>query len=120
MPADFSMLDPHEIESITILKDAAATAIYGQRGANGVILVRTKRGRSGELKISVDEQYGFQQLLGLPRFLNSYYYGWLYNEASYNDGNSVPYYDLATLQKYRSRKETTVIRIRAMIMSGSF
>ena len=104
MPADFSMLDPHEIESITILKDAAATAIYGQRGANGVILVRTKRGRSGELKISVDAQYGFQQLLGLPRFLNSYYYGWLYNEASYNDGNSVPYYDLATLQKYKEQK----------------
>lgn len=102
-PGDYTFLDPNEIGSIQILKDAAATAIYGQRGANGVILVTTKRGKEGKLVIKLSAQAGFQQLTGLPNFLNSADYATLYNEARYNEGDRVPFYDEETIQKYRDQ-----------------
>ncbi|HEX7846439.1 MAG TPA: SusC/RagA family TonB-linked outer membrane protein, partial [Chitinophagaceae bacterium] len=60
--ADFSTINPGDIESYTVLKDAASTSIYGSRGANGVIVVTTKRGRSGQTLINYDFQYGYSQL----------------------------------------------------------
>ena len=54
----FYQLDPNEIEDITVLKDASATAVFGVRGANGVVLVTTKRGQEGKAKISFFHQYG--------------------------------------------------------------
>ena len=95
-PGDYSFLDPNEIESIKVLKDAASTAIYGQRGANGVILVTTKRGKAGKMSIKLNAQTGFQELVGLPTFLNSYEYGKLFNEAKFNEGSTTPFYDDAT------------------------
>lgn len=68
---DFSQLDPNEIESFTILKDAAATAMYGMRGANGVILVNTKKGFVGKTQISLTAQYGVQSPTRLPNYLGS-------------------------------------------------
>ena len=59
---DFSTLNQSDFESVTILKDAASTSIYGSRGANGVIVVTTKKGKSGKLKFSYDVQYGNSQL----------------------------------------------------------
>ena len=59
---DLSFLDAYPIENITILKDAAATAIYGMRGANGAILVTTKRGEAGRTKITVNQEVGVQML----------------------------------------------------------
>ena len=59
---DFSQIDPDEIESISVLKDASATAVYGVRGANGVILVTTKRGNSGKAKVSFSGEFGITQI----------------------------------------------------------
>ncbi len=82
----FSQLDPNEIESITVLKDASATAVFGVRGANGVILVTTKRGALGKPKISFSTSVGAQMPTRLLEFANSYQYASFYNEAQINDG----------------------------------
>jgi TonB-linked SusC/RagA family outer membrane protein len=96
----FQQLIPQEIESINLLKDASATAIYGQRAANGVLLVTTKRGNNMPLKVNFSVQYGWQQATRLPDFLDSYNYAKLYNEAQRNDGLSPKYSedDLALYQ----------------------
>src|SRR5690606_11008242 len=57
-----SYINPNDVESISILKDASATAIYGARGANGVVMVTTKKGREGETEVSVDYYSGIQSL----------------------------------------------------------
>jgi TonB-linked SusC/RagA family outer membrane protein len=59
--ADFSSLNPNDFASFSILKDAASTSIYGSRGANGVIVITTKRGKSGETKVNYDFQFGISQ-----------------------------------------------------------
>ena len=69
---DLSFLDAYPIESITILKDAAACAIYGMRGANGAIIVTTKRGQAGRTKIDFTQEVGFQTVSGIPESQNSY------------------------------------------------
>lgn len=82
---DFSQLDPEEIESFTILKDAAATALYGMRGANGVILVKTKRGFAGKPVISLTAQYGTQSATRLPQYAGAKDYVNYRNLALRND-----------------------------------
>lgn len=94
-------LTPYEIESITLLKDAAATAVYGNRGANGVLLVTTKRGGISGLKINFNAQTGFQSAMRLPDFLGSYDYARLYNEGLVNDGNPAMY-SAVDLEAYRT------------------
>lgn len=96
----FMQLLPEEIETISILKDASATAVYGARAANGVILVTTKRGTEGPMKISFTTRQGFNQAQSLPQFLGAYDYSFLYNEALANDGLA-PKYTAADLQAYR-------------------
>ncbi len=96
---DANKILPSDIESITILKDAAATAIYGLRGGNGVVLITTKRGRIQPLTVSVNAGVGFQSPTRLPKYLGSYDYARLYNEASVNDGGS-PVYDQYALDAY--------------------
>lgn len=81
----FMTLDPNEIESISILKDASATAVYGVRGANGVIIVTSKRGKVGKAKISSSFSTGLQQPTRLLDFADSYTYALRYNEAALND-----------------------------------
>lgn len=99
--AYFQQLTPQEIETITLLKDASATAIYGSKGANGVLLITTKRGTSDKLKINFSIQSGFQQPLRLPEFLGAYDYATLYNEALVNDGKSLLYTPM-DLEAYRT------------------
>lgn len=82
----FFQLDPNEVEDITVLKDASATAVFGVRGANGVILVTTKRGQSGDAKVSVSTSVGVQLPTRIVDFVNSYQYATYYNEAQLNDG----------------------------------
>ena len=96
---DASKIYPSDIESITILKDAAATAIYGLRGGNGVVLITTKRGRIQPLTVTVNASVGFQSPTRLPEYLGSYDYARLYNEASVNDGGQ-PKYDSYALEAY--------------------
>lgn len=90
-----------EIESVTLLKDAAAASMYGMRGANGVLLITTKRGKKGPLKVEFTMQTGFDKPYRLPEFLSSYDYARLYNEARGNDGLS-PLYSEDDLQSYQS------------------
>ena len=81
-------LNPDEIESITVLKDAAAAAIYGSRGSNGVVMVTTKRGRSGTSRLNVDAYSGFQNVAKKWDLLNAKEYVMYKNEASKNDGGN--------------------------------
>lgn len=85
-----SSVDVNEIESITILKDGASNAIYGQRGANGTILVTTKRGREGKPVITFSTQLGWQSPTHRPEFLGSADYVSYYTKALINDGLNVP------------------------------
>ena len=71
---DINMLNPADIESIDVLKDAASAAIYGARAANGVILVTTKQGKTGKVRISYDGYYGVQQIAKKPELLNAKQY----------------------------------------------
>lgn len=99
---NFAQIDPNEIESITILKDASATAVYGVRGANGVIIVTTKRGEEGPAKVQFSAQVGFQNPTRDPRFINSYDEALLYQEAYYNDNQGKLFYtqnQLATINR---------------------
>ncbi|WP_114778453.1 SusC/RagA family TonB-linked outer membrane protein [Botryobacter ruber] len=81
----FQRLDPNEVESVSILKDASTTAVYGVKGANGVILVTTRRGAIGRPKISVRTEYSLQQPAMFPEFLGSYESALLHNQARLND-----------------------------------
>lgn len=78
-------IDPNEVESISILKDASATAVYGVRGANGVILITTKRGKEGPPKVTVTAETALSQFENMPSYVNSYQYATLLNEQSYEN-----------------------------------
>lgn len=96
----FMQLIPEEIETISVLKDASATALYGARGANGVILVTTKTGKEGALKVGFSSRQGFNQAQSLPKFLDAQNYSILFNEALVNDGQA-PRFTQADLDAYR-------------------
>lgn len=81
-----TLLNNADIESIEILKDASATAIYGSRGANGVVLITTKRGKSGKTTVEYDGYYGWQTLRKKIDMMNAREYALFYNEQAANDG----------------------------------
>lgn len=81
-------LNPNDIESMEILKDASATAIYGSRGANGVVLITTKRGKTGQNLIEFESYYGVQQVRKKLPMLNATQYAELVNEANVNAGRA--------------------------------
>lgn len=83
---DMSQIDPNEVESITVLKDASATAVFGVRGANGVILITTKRGAEGKAKISISSSAGVNIRTKDLDFANAYQYADYYNMMLVNDG----------------------------------
>lgn len=97
---DLSFLDAFPIENITVLKDAAATAIYGMRGANGAILVTTKRGESGKTKIDFTQEVGFQMLSNRMESQNAYNTALTRNRARYLDGSD-PLFTEEQIEKYR-------------------
>lgn len=81
----FNNIDPEDIASISLLKDASATAVYGARGANGVLIITTKRGVAGTPKISSKVESGLSGFTKLPKMLDGVNYMKLYNEAQLND-----------------------------------
>ncbi|MDP4276493.1 MAG: TonB-dependent receptor [Bacteroidota bacterium] len=87
---DFARLNPEDIESISVLKDASA-AIYGARAANGVILVTTKRGKEGQIKVNYNGNYAISQPTRVPDMLNSYQYATYVNEYDSRHGLSLTY-----------------------------
>lgn len=92
VPRAMADIEPDEIESFTLLKDAAATAVYGAEGANGVILITSKRGRSEKPRISLRAEGTFLTPTRLPEFMNAEQHLSLYNEALQNEGQE-PIYD---------------------------
>jgi TonB-dependent starch-binding outer membrane protein SusC len=98
---DFSDMDLNEIESITTLKDAASLAWYGNRAANGVLLITTKRGSADKTKFTYDMQIGTQQPTILAKPLDSFTFGTLYNRALRNDGFG-PLYSQEQLDGYKN------------------
>jgi TonB-linked SusC/RagA family outer membrane protein len=80
-PSPLSQINPNDIESIEVLKDASATAIYGARGANGVILITTRRGKTGKSLVSYDGYYGLQQTTNTLDVLNAREFAQLENEV---------------------------------------
>ncbi len=98
---DFTALDPREVETITVLKDASATAVYGVRGANGVILVTTRRGKSGAPVIDVTMEQSWQNPTRMPDMVNAYDYALLRNQVEFQNGRQAIYDDVA-LEHYRT------------------
>lgn len=94
--ADFARMDPNDIESINVLKDAASAAIFGMRGANGVIVITTKRGTDGKASIKYSGSVSIQSPTKLPEFANSYDYARL---ADQYFGSEI--YSAEAIQKYK-------------------
>ncbi len=86
LAASPNALNPADIESIEVLKDASATAIYGSRGANGVVLITTKRGKAGKSQVDIDSYYGVQQVIKRLDLLNAREFAQIANERAANDG----------------------------------
>lgn len=97
VPMDMNYIDPVTVESVTILKDAAAAAVYGARAANGVILVTTKRGVAGRVAVTYDGYYGVQSPSSMPKLVEAPEYMRMFNEAQVNAGNA-PFYSEEDIQ----------------------
>lgn len=95
-----SAVDPNDIESISVLKDAASAAIYGSKAANGVVLITTKRGKSGQTKISYSGYLSFQNATNMIERMGSYEYASLLNQALEAEGMSKRFND-TELQKFK-------------------
>ncbi len=94
-------IDPNEIESVTVLKDASATAVFGVRGANGVVLITTKRGKEGKAKISVSTSWSALSPTKMVEQASSYDYALFYNQQCQNDGLPNMFSD-SVIEKFRT------------------
>ena len=92
---------PEEIESIEVLKDATAKILYGSRAANGVLWVKTKRGKANSHTYRASAEMGLSQITRTPEFIDSYNYAKLYNEARINDGLPA-FYTQGQIQGYKN------------------
>ena len=101
LEASMSDVNPSDIENISVLKDAAAAAIYGTRAANGVILITTKRGKVGKPTLSYNGYFGFQETIRRMEPLSSAEFAEFFNEGRKNEGNT-PTYTPEDIAKYRN------------------
>jgi TonB-linked SusC/RagA family outer membrane protein len=111
MEGSINALNPQDIETVSVLKDAAAASIYGSRAAFGVILVTTKRGKAGKATFNYNNNLRSTRPTLLPKQMDSYTFALFFNDASVN-GGSAPFFDAAALQRiqdYQSGKLTTPI-----------
>jgi TonB-linked SusC/RagA family outer membrane protein len=93
-------IDANEVESVSVLKDASATAVFGVRGANGVILITTKRGKEGEMNLNISLDQSYTSFTREPERLRSLEYMALRNEASRNDGITTPPFSQEVMGQY--------------------
>ena len=120
--AEFNAMDPNEIQGISILKDAASTAVYGVRGANGVIIVTTKRGVQSKPVINFSANYGLTSATLLQEGVSAYEYALFRNEAIRNEQKGYPgneglssyIYDDYDLWKFKNNRDFTPQEIEAM------
>lgn len=102
----FNEIDPNEIESITILKDASATAVFGVRGANGVVLITTKRGQEGKAKISFSTSASILMPTKMAQKANSYQYAKFYNQMQKNDNpDASPMFSDEIIQVFKDHSD---------------
>ena len=99
-----SDINPEDIESITVLKDASATAVFGVRGANGVILVTTKRGAQGKATVNVNTSFSILTPTALVEQADSYDYAMFYNQMRLNDG-SPEVFSPEVIEKFRTNSD---------------
>lgn len=100
---NYNDIDPNEVESISILKDASATAVFGVKGANGVILITTKRGREGTIKLNYSSEISLKEPLLRRNMADSYTTGLVMNEAYKNDGSWNLLLSDEVLEHYRTQ-----------------
>lgn len=122
LASSINEVDPNNIKSISILKDAASASIYGTRAANGVILIETKRGKDGKLSVSYNNYFGWQKVTELPDFVESHEFAVLRNEANANAGQGPTYSDEA-IAKFKSGEDPdnypNVPHLENLLTSGS-
>ncbi len=101
---EFSQIDPNEIESISVLKDASSTAVFGVRGANGVVLVTTRRGKAGKAQVSVSSSLSIQQPISLVEQTGSYEFARFWNIKKEQDGitEQKQYFTPEQIEAYRT------------------
>ncbi len=104
----FSQLDPNEIENISVLKDASATAVFGVRGANGVILVTTRRGQEGKIRVSVSSSYSMQSPTRILETADSYTSALRYNEKLDNDQSNKQRFSDEVLRAFQTNSDPLV------------
>lgn len=107
VPRTLGQLDPQSVENITFLKDAAAVAPYGVAGANGVILVTTKRGNTGKPQLIYNGSYGIQNPTHLPEMVDAFEYVTMRNAAAKNAGTALPY-SASDIEKFRTGSDPDV------------
>lgn len=95
-------LNPDDIESVNILKDASSTAVYGVRGANGVIIVTTKSGKTGRPRVSINSSYSLQSYTMTPEFCNAYEWATLVNEGIINQGSGSALFPEEAMEAWRT------------------
>jgi TonB-linked SusC/RagA family outer membrane protein len=100
-PGSIDELDPNEIESISVLKDAAAASVYGVQGGNGVVLITTRKGTIGKPELNYSNQFTYTSFTSYPDFLNSIQYATVFNEGLLNAGQ-VPFYSEEQIEAFRS------------------
>jgi len=104
MEGDMNSINPQDVESISVLKDAASSAIYGSRAPFGVILITTKQGKEGRMKINYNNSFRWSSPLLKPNMLDSYKFAMYWNDASINAGQNPPFSDevIGRIQAYQN------------------
>ena len=122
MSGNIDDVDPNDVQSISFLKDAASASIYGNRAANGVILIETKKGAEGKTVITYNNSFGWQKATELPDFLSSGEYATYYNEAMRNMGKAEAY-TAAQIAKFKDGSDPdnypNVNHLKWLLNSGS-
>lgn len=111
-------IDPNTIANISVLKDAASTAIYGSRGANGIILITTKKGEKGKVRISYEGSVGWQSATALPEFMSTeQFLNWrndlAYFEGQRNPSSNLPFYSQEDIRDYLQKMQEDPVNHRA-------
>lgn len=106
MEGNMNGINPQDIESVTVLKDAAAASVYGSRAAFGVVLITTKSGKKGKAKVNYNNNFRVAKPMGLPTMMDSYTFANYYNEAAINGGRSGVFSDeaLGRIKDYQDGK----------------
>ena len=120
IPGNINNINMQDVESVSVLKDASTSAIYGARAANGVILITTKSGKEGKTTVSYNGYVGFNTPTALPEFVDTWRWAELYNEATnsqiyspeqiakYKDGSDPDHYGNANyLEEVLSKERTS-------------